>query len=138
MTDLLHMALACDLTRVSTLMYTMAQSFMNMFKILGYKSDVHQITHAGAGRPTTVKVSEVIAWHVKHFARLVQKLANTPEGGGRLRDNCALVLLPEGGGGKTSHTGENMACLIAGGAGGSSRASTSRYRTNTQAQCWWR
>jgi hypothetical protein len=118
MTELLHMALACDLTRVATFMYTMAQSFMSMYKVLGYKSDVHQISHFGAGGPTTRKVSEVVAWHVGHFARLVKRLAETPEGSGTLLDNCAIVLLPEGGGGGTSHTGENMACLLAGRAGG--------------------
>ncbi len=118
MTDILHMSLACDLTRVGTLMYTMAQCFLNMYPVLGYKSDVHQISHFGAGSPTTQKVSEVIGWHVKHWARLIKKLSETPEGGGTLLDSCAVVLLPEGGGGGTSHTGENMACLVAGRAGG--------------------
>jgi hypothetical protein len=46
--------------------------------------------------------------------------------GGSLLDNCAVVFLNEGGFGSdaafgdewSSHTTENMACLVAGGAGG--------------------
>lgn len=122
-TALLHMALVCDLTRVATLQYTMAQSFMNMYYILGYKTDLHQMSHFGAGRPTTTKVSEGIAWHVKHFASLIKKLHETPEGNGSVLDNCALALLPEGGHGAGqdnlfAHSCENMAVLVAGGAGG--------------------
>jgi hypothetical protein len=71
-------------------------------------------------------VSKAIAWHVKHFAYLVGKFRDTIEGAGRLIDNSVLLLLHEGGhgldtsSGKTNsaHSTENMACLIAGRAGG--------------------
>jgi hypothetical protein len=125
--DLIAMAFACDLSRVGSLMFTMFQSHMNMYPLTGHRCDLHEIGHGGD--PTsrgTLGVSKAIAWHVKHFAYLVQKFRDTPEGGGRLIDNSVLVLLHEGGhgldtsSGKTnsSHSTENMACLIAGRAGG--------------------
>jgi hypothetical protein len=63
---------------------------------------------------------------MKHFAYLIGKLRDTPEGGGSLLDNVALVFLHEGGHGldtatgerNSTHSTENMAALIAGRAGG--------------------
>jgi hypothetical protein len=71
-------------------------------------------------------VSKGIAWHVKHFGYLIDKLRNTPEGSGTMLDNVAALLIHEGGHGldtatgkaNSSHSTENMACLIAGRAGG--------------------
>ena len=121
--DLLHMAIVCDLTRVATLQFTMAQSHMNMYPLIGIPYDLHEIGHSSHG---TMGVSRAIAWHVKHFARLVAKFRDTPEDVGTMLDNTAIVLLHEGGHGYdpsaakmySSHCTENMACLIAGRAGG--------------------
>jgi hypothetical protein len=123
--DLVHMAFTCDLTRVGTLMFTMAQSHMNMYQLTGQATDLHEIGHHGVPGGT-MAVSTAIAWHMKHFAYLIAKLRDTPEGTGTLLDNCAVVFLHEGGHGLdtatgkefSSHSTENMACLIAGRAGG--------------------
>src|SRR5258706_7402872 len=72
------------------------------------------------------RLSKAIAWHMKHFGYLVGKLRDTPEGTGTVLDNTVLTFLHEGGhgldtsSGKTlsTHSTENMACLIAGRAGG--------------------
>jgi hypothetical protein len=125
--DLIHMAVACDLSRVVSLMFTMFQSHMNMYPLTGHRCDCHEVGHNGdPARKGTLAVSEVIAWHMKHFAYLVGKLRDTPEGAGRLIDNTVLVMLNEGGHGLdtatgrqyTGHSTQNMACLIAGRAGG--------------------
>ena len=125
--DLVHMALTCDLTRVVSLQFTMFQSHLNMYPLTG------QPLRPARDRPRRrsrqqgdAGVSKGIAWHMKHFAYLMAKLRDTPEGGGSLLDNCALVFLHEGGHGldtatgktNSSHSTENMACLIAGRAGG--------------------
>ena len=123
--DLIHMAFACDLSRVATLQLTMFQSHMNMYPITGQATDCHELGHGGVPGGT-LAVSKGIAWHVKHFAYLVQRLRDTPEGNGKLLDSCALVFLTEGGHGfdpggnkqNSSHSTENMACLLAGRAGG--------------------
>jgi hypothetical protein len=125
--DLVHMALTCDLTRVVSLQFTMFQSHLNMYPLTGHRCDLHEIGHGGDPvSKGTLGVSKGIAWHMKHFATLLAKLRDTPEAGGSLLDSCGLVFLHEGGHGldtatgktNSSHSTENMACLIAGRAGG--------------------
>lgn len=121
--DLIHMAFACDLTRSASLMFTMFQSHMNMFPLVGLANDLHEIGHSGMG---TIGMAKAQAWHIKHFAYLVAKFRDTPEGNGSMLDNMAIVMLHEGGHGfdpssgkqNSSHCSERMACLIAGRAGG--------------------
>ncbi|MBA2662421.1 MAG: DUF1552 domain-containing protein [Bradymonadaceae bacterium] len=121
--DLIYMAFACDMTRVGTLMFTMAQSHMSAYPFLGESFDIHEVGHSRLG---TKGVSDVIAWHMKHFAYLLAKMRDTNEGSGNMLDNSAVVFLHEGGHGLdpatgnqySSHSTENMACLIAGRAGG--------------------
>jgi len=117
--DLLHMAIACDLTRVATLLLTFHQSFLNMSASLGYDKDIH----SGIGHSANVTGrADVIAWHLKWLAYLVDKLRNTPEGDGNLLDNTVLVLMfeggwgfdPEGGRNDTAHSTENMIAFVAG------------------------
>ena len=124
MTDLVHMAIACDLTRSIAFMYTYEQSFMNVEALIprGLRTDMHQLGHfAGSNNDH----ADGTAWHVRHWARLIEKLRDTPDGNGSLLDNTALVFLTEGGnqvgpGGSNGnpHSSENMAVMLAGRAGG--------------------
>lgn len=124
--DMIAMALTCDLSRVVSLQMTMFQSHLNMYPLTGQATDCHELGHGGVPGSTTAAISKGIAWHVKHFAYLIQKLKETPEGNGNLLDNTVLVFLTEGGHGfdpggqkdNSSHSTENMACLVAGRAGG--------------------
>ncbi len=121
--DLIHMALACDLSRVASLQFTMFQSHLNMFPLTGQRNDLHELGHAGFG---TLGMAKAQAWHMKHFAALIAKLRDTREGTARMLDSTALVFLHEGGHGfdasagkqYSSHSTENMACLVAGKVGG--------------------
>jgi hypothetical protein len=117
MSDLLHMAFTCDLTRSATLAYTFAQCFIDTQALLGIQqTDVHELGH-GAG--SDEDKADAFAWHVEHFAYLVAKLRDTPEGAGSLLDNTVLVFMPEGGEEDGDpHSGEGMVALIAGRAGG--------------------
>ncbi len=121
--DLVHMAFACDLTRVGSLMFTMFQSHMNMYPLVGLANDLHEIGHSSMG---TAGMAKAQAWHMKHFAYLIEKFRSTPEGNGSMLDNMAIVFLHEGGHGvdpssgkqNSSHSSDRMACLVAGRAGG--------------------
>jgi hypothetical protein len=121
--DLIHMALTCDLTRVVSLQFTIFQSHLNMYPITGQPYDLHELSHSTG---STLEVSRGIAWHMKHFGYLVAKLRDTPEGSGNVLSNSVLVFLHEGGHGRdpssgvlnSAHSSDNMACLIAGRAGG--------------------
>lgn len=130
MTDLIHMAFACDISRVSSFMITYAQCFMNMFSPLGMPSDLHEITHGAIGDNQDEMqdaLGEVAAWHLTHFARLIQKLRDTEDvDGSSLLDSTALAFAFEGGwgfdlesgGDNSPHSTENMCVLVAGNAGG--------------------
>lgn len=131
--DLIHMAFVCDLTRVATLQITSFQSHMNVYAITSamgtpIRADLHEVGHNGdADNRGQLAVSICLQWHVSHYAYLVDKLKNTPEGAGTLLDNCAAIFLPEAGHGlqlndattaNQTHSVENMAVVIAGRAGG--------------------
>lgn len=115
--DLVHMAFACDLTRVATLQLTFSQSFMSVEPFLGIQADLHEIGH-GAGDENDV--ADGVAWHVETLAYLVDKFRSTPEGSGTMLDNVAIVFVAEGGMmiDGDPHTSQNMAALVAGRAGG--------------------
>jgi hypothetical protein len=128
MSDLMYMAFACDQTRVGTLMFTNVQCNLSGVDLpgVGYKASLHDASHFLADGNTNRALGKAIAWHMKHFGTLVKKLADTPDAGGTLIDTAAMVFMFEGGVGPvspgsvkvTAHSGENMACLIAGKAGG--------------------
>jgi hypothetical protein len=124
--DLIAMAFACDLTRVASLVVTRNQSFMSAREITGYGVDVHTLSHASGGSPsTTAAVSKALAWSMSHFAHLVRSLRVLRDATGKaLLDASALVFVNEGGhgpggniAGGTAHSMENMVCAVAGGAG---------------------
>ena len=48
-TELVAMAMICDLTRSTLLQFTNSQSFMNMFQITGQRSDLHELSHGSHG-----------------------------------------------------------------------------------------
>ncbi len=129
LTDLMAMAFTCDLTRSGSMMYTMAQCFLNANPLFGAASDIHELGHygVGGGEVGLNAVSDGVAWHVKHWGRLVEKLRDTQElDGSSLLEHTAMVMLFEGGWGYdpesgdalSVHSSENMAVLIAGRAGG--------------------
>lgn len=127
--DLIYMAFACDLSRVASLMFTYAQCFLNMAPLTGDPSDLHEIGHysMGGGKAGQEAMARGVAWHVRHWARLVQRLRDTEDADGSpILDNTALVLTFEGGWGHdpeqgqdgSSHSSENMMVLVGGRAGG--------------------
>ena len=123
--DLIHMAMTCDLTRVASLQMTMFQSHLNMFNLTGQATDCHELGHGGVPGGSVAQ-AKGIAWHMKHFAYLVQKFKDSPEGNGNMLDNMAITSLWEGGHGfdpgankqNSTHSTENMTVLLAGRAGG--------------------
>lgn len=133
MADLIHMAFACDLTRAATLQLTVFQSHMNVFPLtsaLGtpIRADLHEVGHNGdQANRGQLPVSLCLGWHVSHYAYLLEKLKQTPEGDGSLLDHSVVVFMPEAGHGTQlndassqlqTHSVENMVLLVAGRAGG--------------------
>lgn len=115
--DLMLLAHACDMTRVSTFMFANADSWQ-YYPWIGVNSEHHATSHAGdsdtAARDKLIKIN---TWHAEQVAYMLDGLASVPEGGGTMLDNTVLVWGNELGVGN-SHTYKNIPWLLAGGAGG--------------------
>lgn len=128
--DMIHMAFACDLARVVSYQLTGSMSGMVLpagtpvdqqntplrytdwqgENVTVGATDLHNVTHNMSSRT----LAQTIAWHMKHFAYLIQKLKDTRESSGTLLDHTVLVMLIEGGAGSGApHTSEQMGALIA-------------------------
>ncbi|HTU60309.1 MAG TPA: DUF1552 domain-containing protein, partial [Polyangiales bacterium] len=140
MLDLIHMAFVCDLTRVATLQITAFQSHMNTYAISQHfdspvalsrplQADLHEVGHNGdADFRGQLPVSLCLQWHIGHYAYLLDKLKQTPEGAGTLLDNSVIVFMPEAGHGRhlntpsdtapRTHSVDEMILLVGGRAGG--------------------
>jgi hypothetical protein len=120
-TELIYTGLKCDIARVATMCYTFAQTFVDATELTGRPDlaqygDAHGVGHfaSNEGKGT------IVAWHLKHFAALVEKLRDTDEPGDddgtTMLDRSALVLQFESGwNAGDPHTGNNMLAIIAGG-----------------------
>lgn len=129
MGDLIYMAFCCDLSRVASFMFTYGQCFLNMKPITAASSDLHEISHysMGGGMTGQIELAKGVGWHVKHWARLIQRLRDTQDSdGSSILDHTALIQTFEGGWGEDpeqgkmgeAHSSENMIVLIGGKAGG--------------------
>ena len=65
---------------------------------LPVRADLHEVGHNGdAENRGQLPVSLCLQWHISHYAYLLDKLKNTPEGAGTVLDNSAIVFMPEAG-----------------------------------------
>lgn len=122
--DLLVTAMACGMSRVGTIQFTYHQSFINGENPTGLIGDQHQIGHGGGvdranGSPNN-SVSLCHHFPVRYFGTLVGRLASTRIHPDRtlLEDTAAGLFFEAGHGEEGAHSGDEMASLIAGGAGG--------------------
>lgn len=130
--ELIHLALACDLTRVVSYQITSSMSGMTLpaglavdqegtplrytdwrgESVEASPSDLHNVSHNYSNKT----LAQTISWHTKHLANLLQKLADTPDTTGSLLDHTVVVFLMEAGAGSAApHTSERMAAIVAGG-----------------------
>lgn len=89
--DLLASALACDATRVATVLYSGAAS-MQTFRWIGVDVPHHTLSHEPdddlAARDALVRID---AWHAGEIARFVERLASIPEGDGTMLDHTIVL-----------------------------------------------
>lgn len=126
--DMMVMAMACDMTRSATLMFSYHQSFLNGEPPTGLRGDQHQIGHGGNVDRANGSANDSVAlchhYPVRYFGYLVGKLASVEVAPDRtLLDECAAGLFFEAGhgmyeGGMSAHSGDEMCALLAGGVGG--------------------
>ncbi len=115
--DLLAMSLACDLTRVASIMWTNSATQMP-FPWLDIAEGHHELAHRGdADVDAQEKLIKVNNWYAKQFAYLVAKLKSMPEGDGSVLDSTLLIWVNEHSRGN-NHSRDGIPYVIAGKAGG--------------------
>jgi hypothetical protein len=126
MSSLLAMALACDLTRVFSVMFT-GSVCSTVFSAVGATSGHHGLTHDEPGDQPMVQATTV--YTVKQFAILLDALRSVTEGTGNLLDRCAILASSDTADGK-GHTIRDYPILVAGKAGGALVHPGVHYRSN--------
>lgn len=115
--DLMAMALACDLTRVATLQWNQATSYIT-FPWLGITDNHHQLSHEGNSNAQAQTDLETInTWYCEQLAYLANALDQFPEGNGTVLDNTVIMWCSEIGVGN-NHTPRNIPYVLVGGLGG--------------------
>jgi hypothetical protein len=116
--DLMVAALACDQTRVASIMWANSSN-TDPFPWLGIDEQHHDLAHEGDGNDSARdKLVKINTWYAEQFAYLLSRLKSVQEGEGTLLDNTLLVWVNEHQKGN-NHDRYGMPYLLAGRAGGS-------------------
>lgn len=124
--DLMAMAMACDITRVATIMWTRSVaghvfSFADPDIVEGH----HSLAHKGPeDTPKVAQNTAINTWYAEQLAYLIARLKAIPEGDGSVFDNTVILWTNEQARGNT-HSREDMPYVLAGSAGGHFK--TGRY-----------
>lgn len=122
--DLLVMALACDITRVGSVMWSRGNNYMT-FPWLGILEAHHDLSHhSDDDTVANEKLTAINRFFAEQLAYLAGKLASVPEGSGTLLDHTMIFWGNEQGKGN-NHYRRDMPFVMLGTAGGSFR--TGRY-----------
>jgi len=108
MADVIALGLACDITRVASLLVSWDQCFLKTQDALGTYGDVHATGHSG----TNDQIFANTAWHLGRFARVVKRLSELPENGGTVLDSTFVALVFAEG--SNSHSMTSMTAFVAG------------------------
>jgi hypothetical protein len=111
--DLMAMALTCDITRVSSLQWSTAQSGTR-FTWLGHTTGHHSLSHeADNSAEARTQLVQINHWYAEQFAYLLGKLAAQQELDGTLLDNTVVLWVNEQGNGQT-HSKDQIPFVLAG------------------------
>jgi hypothetical protein len=127
MSDLIAMALVCDITRVFTFEFTQMQSD-TVFWQANLNEGMHTITHR-SNQMAYDQCQIATVFVMKQLAYLVEKLKSMKEGAGNLLDSMCLYGTSEISEG-AKHSTNNIPLLVSGKAGGALKAGQ-HYKTKT-------
>jgi hypothetical protein len=128
MSGLITMALACDQTRVFSIMFS-GSVCGTVYWQVNATGGHHDLTHNEAGDQPLVQASTVFT--MKQFGTLLASLKAVPEGAGNLLDSCAILASSDTADGK-AHSITDYPILIAGRAGGALRYPSVHYRSTSR------
>ena len=128
MSDLLAVALACDQSRVFSIMFSGSVS-LEVYREVGATTEHHGLSHDEPGdQPTVHKITTFI---MNKFGTFLEKLKNTTEGDGNLLDRCAILASSDCAEGQPHSIGD-YPILVAGKAGGALVHPGVHYRSGSK------
>jgi len=113
--DMMTIALACDMTRVASMLWSSASSDIR-FTWIGIKTGHHTISH-DTGATARTQMTQIHTWYSGELAYLMDKLKAVQEGGATLLDNTLIVWGNELADG-AAHSQQPIPVVMAGHAGG--------------------
>ncbi len=133
-TDLLALALACDVTRVASLQWTRSASPM-VFSWERVTIERHELSHhADDDASARADLTTIHRWYAQQFARLLGRLEATVAGPGvTLLDQSVIVWGNELGQGNT-HSHRSVPFVVAGGGGGTLESGLLETRGGSHAE----
>lgn len=116
--DLMLLAHACDLTRVSSFMFANANSWQT-FPWLDINEEHHEMSHSSDDDTVQIdKLVKIHQWHSEQFAYVLDRLSETLEADGSSMLDSSLLLWGNELGAGNSHTYRDIPWVLAGKAGG--------------------
>ena len=118
MSDLVAISLACDLTRVFSVLFSTAGAGTRYWNV-GAQNSLHQIAHdeRASGPELQPTVHAATIYKIEQMAYFLERLRQTPEGAGNLLDSCGILCTTELSEGYT-HSNDEFPIIVAGKAGG--------------------
>jgi hypothetical protein len=118
MSDLVAMALACDLTRVFSVLFSTAGAGTRYWMV-GAQNSLHQIAHdeRATGSELQPTVHAATTFKMEQLAYFLNRLRQTPDGAGNLLDSSGILCTTELSEGYT-HSNDEFPIVLAGKAGG--------------------
>lgn len=115
--DLMVMALACDLTRVGSIMWSNSVGGVTMdFVDPSIDRGHHDYSHDGDSNGDTIeKLTKINVWYAQQFAYFLEQLDSIAEGDGTMLDNTVVFWGNELSRGN-NHSRDNNHYVVAGGA----------------------
>ncbi len=116
MFDLIALAYQADLSRISTLVMA-AEGTDRTYPQVNVAGGFHPTSHHTNNPERIAELIRIQSYHMKHFARFVQKLADTPDGDGSILDH-SLFLYGSNMGNSNQHDNYPLPAILMGGASG--------------------
>jgi hypothetical protein len=118
MTDLLVLAFQTDMTRISTVLFSIEQSPRAYGAEIGLTEGHHGLTHHSGDKEKIEKVTQINCYHIKSLVYALERLKAVKEGDGTLLDH-SMIVYGSGISDGNRHDHGNLPIILAGGANGS-------------------
>lgn len=131
MTDLLVLAFQTDLTRVSTVLFSIEQSPRAYGAEIGLSEGHHGLTHHSGDKEKIEKVTQINCYHIQSLVYALEKMKGIKEGDGTLLDH-SMIVYGSGISDGNRHDHGDLPVILAGRGGGSLKPGRHiRYATGT-------